>query len=374
MDITKKNYLQSRFCLCWLHFSQPSQRLIALIVITSIGFFWGIGLMFSYQKAQQKQLDQAALSIAQIASKQLAVPMSSNNLVGLQSLLNNLTQSDLIIKAEVFGLNHQVVVQAGTNNSSNSIVTFSQPISLDQTLMGNLRLSLNISESPLASIYLLIMPLFMVASGVLAWLSLKKTSKSIENAPNTPEYSRDSYKVPPQKREVPQIQSIAVIHLINTDELFQQLSAEVRQIKLDQLNGTLNRVLPLYSGQRLDDCKNTITIGFHGTDIQECLFQAMCCSHLLLKTAEQEKWLLKLSISLHTTSNEDLADNISTLKAIISDTGNGKLFVNSSLIQSNELNSRVLVTTVNSKVVLINGFRSDYEKLLNSQLSLLRTQ
>lgn len=377
-----KNYLQAEF---WLHqlYNKPRQHCIAITLIVLLGFFWLLSLIYSHQQIQYKSLHQATQTIAQITGQQLSVPMNANNLVGMQSLLNNLTQNDLVISAEVLGLDNQVLVQAGADTLNNQTVNVSQAISVDQTLMGTLRLNLAAQQPPSTAIYLLIATLFTAVSGLAVWVlrthPLKERIKAPEEPTTIPEPSigPDTSHLNDDNKEknTQQMQSIAVVHLINNDQLYQQLNAEARQLKWDQLEKSLDKLLPLYSGQRLAECSDTITLGFRCSDHEEGLFQAICCSHLLLKTAEQQKWLLKLSVSLHPTNTEgSLAGNINVLKAIASnDTEGGKLYVGPDITQFNDLTLRVVVSPKGDNLSTIDGFKGAYGKLLSNQLSHLLT-
>jgi uncharacterized membrane protein affecting hemolysin expression len=386
MSITKIMKSSIQQLKYWLRQGKPLHRfaLTALTCLTLCVLL--LGLTLTANKDQQLlSLDNYGKAISRLASNQLAVPMSASNLIGLQSLLKELVAQDRVINAVIYGVDNRIVVQAGSiSDIPVHHKAYTQELTLDQSLLGSLTLTLDVHLNQTYSLYGFLLLSFLALAGASARLlqaqaKLTTSADNFANGEDGPLLSSTASAVTDSSAK-PSIteaghQAIVVLQLDTIDKLYQQLNADARQQELQQLQSTLSKVLTLYSGQQLGVSGTSIVIGFQGRDQSDCLFQSLCCAHLLQRACDQQQWLLKFTAHVSTACADfTLADDLKQMKQLLSDKNNlGRLLIKNSLITAAHLESRIEFNSVSNGqdngMASVIGFTSTYQQLLNNQLS-----
>ena len=110
---------------------------------------WLTGVQF--KEAMHEQANAVGQGLAIQTAQSAIVPLVANDPLSLNVLLNNLVKSPLVAHAVIYGPDNRVLAEAGQRPNSGILDgqengVYSAPISVQEVLAGNLRLTLNMSE------------------------------------------------------------------------------------------------------------------------------------------------------------------------------------------------------------------------------------
>ncbi len=380
MEITKKmnraiNIRNTRLG-SWLRQNQLSKRLILLCLASLIFFCVALGWLINAHHSQQQQILAAyGNTTSQLATSQLSVSMGNNNLIGLQSLLNDLVKQERVVNAIIYDVDNKIIVQSGNIDTltPESHKAFTVPITLDNTILGSLTITFDSQITKNHWLILLLALTAILPIAISLFLIVKRTpdkplsehkiTKATEILTDTP---IDTPAVKIANR------SLLVVHIHTLDKLYQQLNAEARQKQFNKLQITIKKVLTLYSGKQVAVSPDCIILSFEDSDMTACSFSALCCAHLLREYSEQQQWLIHLSAILYSEKDDfDAAYNLPILRQYLNTVKkSGELLITAHLVDNSNLNKRLQLEDSNQnnfkKVI---GFSDNYENLLKNQLS-----
>ncbi len=334
-----------------------------------------LGLIINHSYRQQHILfDDYGDSLSHLMADQLAVVMSNHNLIGLQSLLKEMTQYKDISNATVYDVDNTIIVQAGNlsnqGRDNNKIIT--SAITLDNALLGSLTVTVNNRVNlPISLITLLLI------STLLPTILLFFKTPIVALANRDHLHIKPEVKSPPSKTSAPG-QSVLVLHIHTLDKLFQQLNAEARQQQFLQFQDRLKKLLTLYSGDYLSASRDGLIIGFNNTEALSRLFNALCCAQLLQETNERQSSLLQFSAIVYEANRcLDLSEGLLPFRQLLNSTANQSgLFINNISLECAGLRERLQLQPLQgSNFTKVTGFSGNHRALLENQLThLLQTK
>ncbi len=359
----------------WLRQNKLGTRLILTCLASFIFFCMALGFIINTHHTQQQQIITAhGHTTSQLATSQLTVSMGNNNLIGLQSLLNDLVKQERVVNAVIYDVDNKIIVQSGNINTltPEHHKAFTSPITLDNTILGSLTITFDTKTEKehwvifllaLAAILPIVINILLIRRGIPRELLPPHTNTTTEEPEDI-----STKNIPIEPTHC----SLLVVHIHTLDKLYQQLNAEARQKQFDKLQTTIKKVLTLYSGQQVAASPDCVILRFEDSDITGCSFSALCCAHLLREFSEQQQWLIYLSTILYNEKdNFNAAHNLPALRQYLNNIKKpGELLVTNNSIENSSLSERLQLETCPS-----NGFRKvikfsdNHENLLKNQLS-----
>ena len=301
------------------------------------------------QAAQQQQTAQEnhARRLAQIVSRQLITPITSQNWVSLQSLLNDIAQPPSIVNASLYDDQNNLLVQAEDRDGTTStpLKTFSYSFNigpqsgarLDITLLKNTNVSL-LWPSLLGLLFLC-----SISAGFYYanknYINHRDTNNNYANKRSTPSVSQQ-----PLADRKDRGQIILTIKLLSLDRVYRQLNAGARQQQLRQIDTCINDILAQHSGQAISVATPGILIvTFGGHEQQACFDRAFRSAVQLCQHSRDHQWIVKPSCLLSHTATKHTCANIHTLKNNRHESHEG-IYINTDTIDNTLLNDNIVLT------------------------------
>lgn len=359
----------------WLQrFNLDSPTLVMSLAGFMITGFLTWLLIDHHQKQQDELVDTYGNALNQVATEQLKVLMSNNNLIGLQSTLNDLIEQAKVVNAVVYGVDNKILVQAGDANRLHtmSYKAYTSPITLDDALLGSL--TINIDNGGKGNYGLVAALLALVASLLLYLLyRITKSKTPLQTSPpssDTPAEKDESRQEPVVTTVIePNHQALLLIRFHTLDKIYQQLNAEARQKEFEKNQRTIKKVLALYRGEQVAATPDTLLICFEEKDKKDCLLNALYCAYLLLKASQQQQWLMSFSSFIYDKEDCEGIVDCSQLKSLCQEYNENIIAIKNKTIEEYELAEQLTCSTAtNTDYAQINGFSNNYEELLQKQL------
>ncbi|MGH1440139.1 MAG: hypothetical protein ACRBBR_08530 [Cellvibrionaceae bacterium] len=348
-----------------LHFidTHTAIAVSAISVVIACIMLWLI--MGQHHHQRLLLIDAYGDSLSKLASSQLKVPMSANNLIGLQSVLNDLIKQDRVINAVVYNIDNKISVQAGEirDIDINTTNAYTSPINLDDALLGSL--TINIDNKINNNYWLIIILLLLIAASPLIFLRKQPSYREPRTAQKEQSEKTDTADIANTTKQDYQI--LTLIEFSNLERLYKQLNAEARNNEIEKLRLASQKILTLYSGKVVSASTQTLTISFESKDKKDCLSNAVCFSYLLAKTKEAQQWLLDFSIFIH--ENEISIDYLTQLNPSPGKYTDGKILIKKELSISSALKELIAETKSENGYADIISLSTKYEKLIESQLA-----
>lgn len=338
-----------------------------LCLSSSVGGLWLIN--YDGQQQQQQLIRYHGQIVNKLTVNQLATTMANKDLIGMQSLLQRLTQQNSIVNAVISDVDNNVMVQSGTVSGRPlaSHESFTTPIAIDSSLLGSLTTTVNIEFRPNRGLLLVIiigslLPFILLSRYLLKNHLIAKivTSKSTDTIQKTSEAATDA--------KTTQIYCLLVIQLHGLDKISKQLNAAARNKEFEILDKLLNNSLTLYSGEKIALNQSCIVLKF--SDKDQYIFNATCCAYLLLEAAKKMRMLIKLSATCYCSSNTlSLQQEIPPL---INLNQAGTILINSTDLDNHLIEERLIFEAIEAThFIKIVGFSKRYQELLNNQVGYL---
>ena len=256
--------------------------------------------------------------ISRTAANKLKSATINNDLISMQAELKELTQKETIVSATIYDLNNQVKVQSGAPNdtlkNSQEYSFFSTPITQDETVLGQLTIAL-LKMKDSTAIALPSIAIFLSALFALVWL-LVNTIKSPQKNHSTEETDPIADEIT-QSTELEKTTVNLLLQLKNIDDMFRQFSKQAQDEKYRDVKSSIQKSLKIYNGKIDAIDAQSIFITLSDNDEQQAVLNAICCAGLLLKTAREQRWFLKINAVIYQMENTiNDTDKIAALKHI----------------------------------------------------------
>ncbi len=321
---------------------------------------------YDNNKQQKRFISYHGALVNKLMVEQLAPAMANNDLIGMQSLLQNLGQQQNIVNAVIYDINNTVIVQSGTINPRPlaSHYSFTTPIVLENSHLGSLTTTINVRFQTKSWLFLVILIVAALPLLLLVHSLFKEQSINIANEKSPAQADNTETDIPP-----PLIDGFLLIKIHTLDKVYKQLNAQARNREFKTLDTLLNHVLTLYSGERIALSEDIIIVKFSREDKNKLLFDATCSAYLLLELVKEKRLFTKLSAILYGHQrNISLSADIPLLSQLHQP---DSIFV-SSLLDDEALEAKVVFEKSNEhSFQKITGFSESHQTLLSNQLSQL---
>jgi len=108
-----------------------------------------------------------------------------------------------------------------------------------------------------------------------------------------------------------------LLQLKNIDDMFRQFSKQAQDEKYRDVKSSIQKSLKIYNGKIDAIDAQSIFITLSDNDEQQAVLNAICCAGLLLKTAREQRWFLKINAVIYQMENTiNDTDKIAALKHI----------------------------------------------------------
>jgi uncharacterized membrane protein affecting hemolysin expression len=331
--------------------------------------FCGLWLLNHDNQQQQQQLiNYHGLIVNKLTVNQLATAMANEDLIGMQSLLQRLTQEKSIINAVIYGVDHSVIVQSGIINGkpSPSHQSFTTPIALENSLLGSLTTTVDVQFTAKTWLWF-----FIIIGSVLPFILLTRYLIKTEAASkNTNINFIDNSKPTTEALSTQDITNdygLLLVQIHDLDKISKQLNAQARNKEFETLDKLLKNILILYSGEKVALNQDCIVLKFSDKDKDKYLFNATCCAFLLLESAKNKRLFIKLSAILFNSSNtislqQEIPQLINAKQA-------SNILINNNNLNCHLLEERLIFEEIeDSHFIRVTGFSESHQKLLDNQL------
>ena len=235
-----------------------------------------------------------AQSLANLTAKQATTSIFTSDLIGLQILLQDVSEQPKVILAATYDIENTVLAQAGSTrfdavNTANAIAA----IVVDDSIAGYVSVTVQSgAHSSLARVFLLTITAILLAClSIWGVIKTKTFTPFRQDAGITKAHSESSAQLTnsnsleTDESSSPELDHvIAIIHVKNMAVIHGQLSGDSFRNTLSKFERILHDVLALYGGARCEREDNCYILSFAISDNRdETLFKAICSAYLVLE-------------------------------------------------------------------------------------------
>jgi hypothetical protein len=332
--------------------------------------FCGLWLT-NYNKQQQHHqfINTHGIIVNQLTVNQLATSMANKDLIGMQSLLQRLTQQKSIVNAVIYDVNNTVIVQSGIINGPPSVSqqSFITPIALESSLLGSLTTTVDIKFKPKGWLLFIIIIGSALPFMLLSRYILKIESTAINNTETSTDNKQKITEAVIEKHDA-NAYGLLLIQIHDLEKISKQLNAQARNKEFETLDRLLKNILTLYSGEKVAFNQGCIVLKFSDKDKDKYLFNAICAAYLLLESSKNRRLFIKLSATLYGPSNGiSLQQEIHQL-INLSQVDN--ILINNNKLDCPLLEERLMLEEIEgSHLRKVTSFSPSHQKLLDNQLT-----
>lgn len=374
MDQLSLNKLTQRFFAVSANTRLLILSLFVLILLNTL-------LGYNQQSNQQQYdgfIEEYGQALGDALEDNLVLALDNNDLISLRGLLNKLTEKKYIYSTTIYTLENKVLVQASKPNidpyAINKAHAINQALSLDGKLLGSLQITLNKNSKP-PYLWWLLFNLFII--GVLTYFrkdqqATPTLASVVASQPEMPAEEAEP-QAPSPPPPLPKARCYLILHCDGLTEIYQRLSAEMRNQQFHQLQTAIKNVLTFYSGEQLLATRDSFVLAFEEAHQLDCLFKAVCCGHLITSIAKEQQWMLKVSALI--TQQYQAQESTESIFIKPSLTQEKNLLIHSSCTLDEQLLERIVIQSLSEqnlcKFNQINAIQAPYQDLLNNQLKRL---
>jgi len=345
-------------------------------------------------------------ALANLAARQAIDATLNHDLVSLQVILSDVTESPDIAYATIHDVENNLLVQAGSRSNNNRRLgknqhNFNAAITLHNSVAGYVTVAMDFTT--INQVHLKVYWLFGFMAALLIALLLSTLyfgrswgepitiSRAVIPIINTPSKRKpnkqleeddlgDEFQSPPPV--FPRIELI--LQFNNLKALSEQLNSKSFRSIAHRIEQQLKGVLALYSGQLMQMDSEQAKIAFYPRDsIGDATFSALCSARLILMLNLDAAGIqLELAaVLVERKSETSVLKNlqyqlieIEDINKLLRNARNGQLFAETELLRDEELNDRIETVTVDNfeEVLQISDFKDPYKSLLSKQITQLQ--
>jgi uncharacterized membrane protein affecting hemolysin expression len=338
-------------------------------IISLLVSFCGLWLInHDHQQQQQQLISYHGLIVNKLTVHQLATTMANEDLIGMQSLLQRLTQQKSIVNAVIYDVDHNVIVQSGIINGkpSPSHQSFTTPIALENSLLGSLTTTIDLKFNVKSWLLIVIvigslLPFILLTHYLFKAGAISKDT--VINPVDDPKQTTESLTTQVLTNDY----GLLLVQIHDLDKISKQLNAQARNKEFETLDKLLKNILILYSGEKVALNQGCIVLKFSDKDKDKYLFNATCCAYLLLESAKNKRLFINLSAILFNSSTTiSLQQEIPQL---INFNQANKILINNNDLNCHLLEQRIIFEEIKgSHFISVTGFSESHQKLLDNQL------
>lgn len=414
----------------------------AALLSASCSFIVMVVLIINNYQANHRLIEYSSQLFADSLAQQLArdarTPLVQDDKLSLQSLLNKLVESPLVVQGAIYNIENRLITESGQKNPNGK--TLSAPITFQDSIAGYALITLDTTtlqqQAFNSAWYSIWVALLLSGLSYLLCLfparyisaALKDLTVIVDSPPHQdklssqmaykgedelqqlarkiihrPTQSRDTLctnTVISSKTEKPVEHAILTVEIANLNELEQRYHPAQLSGKLVNFHRQLKMICNLYNGNIHINRSNGLYILFKSSDNEDSHpFRALCSGYLIMQWAQQQSFIIRQSLVLDCpTENNRKPDNPITLanqnnsdnsmeqqlqqqyiieQAMVIAAVDNKLLLPRSVYHHPSIEHKVVLEDEQSEqanIVSIKKMQVPYGALLDRQLSTLQTQ
>ena len=382
-----------------------------LVYVMVTGALMGLANLFQLEaltKQEQDSLGQALL--AQLAET-VRDPLLENDIISLQVIIDQLVnQTPQVERVSVYDSRNRLLAQSQSHfGSENKLNAYTAPVTVDNTITGQVRLELNVdrSRAPYLQLTASMFTLWLLSSVVFGvWLTKNATALSAriarisrqlatdsEGADDSDELTRLENQLIPLLSEENETSwaskschCLLGIYVANMPRLRAQLNTEHFNQILDNIDTDLNRIMQIYRGERLLTLDGYAYIRFAGhEDSDNELLHAVSLGAALIETCREGALTdglaleMKIAIAVQSDSKPGhwregiaLQKTVDRLQQLFPLVGPWEMVIDSNLIEGDELPFCDCDPLADSDAQLFRHFTPQQQLVYERQIAFLR--
>lgn len=242
-------------------------------------------LLYDHRNEQQlsQQAERYGTALAQSIARSAIEPAMAQDMISLQAILQAATIQNGILGATVHDVENRLLVQSGEvtpEHAAQEHPSFTAPITFNEHIAGYLTITLNLrSQSQKQNLFVWIWfgvtGMFICALWVIRSMQSKEVLTDEPEALNSPTHKE------------PSATAIIELSLLNITQLHEQLSHDIFNERLEQLDQRLKDILALYTGFKYQFAHNRLSLRVEADSLSNASFHAVCISQLILRLNEK---------------------------------------------------------------------------------------
>ncbi len=406
----------------------------AATITASISFCACIILILASYQSNRQLIFHSAEMLGENLAQQLARDASNSLVQGdklsLQSILNGLVKSPVIVHGAIYDVENRAVAEAGKSQSKTAQNAFSASITFQDSLAGYAVITIDTSPLQQEAKTLLWQLLFLsllisMLSYLLGSIPARYLAAAINDLtmlaskpPRTipanihlgyrgsdefqqltqrviegPEKIKERTSVLDTSTEHRGDHTVLFLDISNLNTLKEQRNQQDVNKLVSSLHDQLTTICKLYDGEPSVSSSHGFSAKFLTTNENDHPFRALCATYLIEKQLKekssshgQNPMQIHLGVALCEAPEDASADNSLSYQLSVQQTLEhaqrlcessvaektcGRIYASATILQHPSVKNRVNATAVSSDCSLINNFDDSYKALLEKQLAAL---
>ncbi len=268
------------------------------LVVTAL--LLGLVLHTQLRQLSERQQDSLGEALAGQLAETLKQPLINRNPVSIQVILDNLiSETALVARVSAYSAGNRLLAQSQVDQPPTGLAAYTRPISVDNTLVGMVRVELAGTRLFYRFQMLLwtTLGIWLVTTLIFAfWLvstasgysrRIRRATEGLGGPGTGHELDALEESLAPftLERKAPQEGSgefiLVAVEIPDLPRLRAQLNAQRFNHLLRRVDDTIEQVLPIYRGERLPARQQVALLQFDADDEGEALYQALYCARAL---------------------------------------------------------------------------------------------
>lgn len=375
------------------------------LVVTAL--FLGLALHTQLRQLSERQQDTLGQALAGQLAETLKQPLINRNAVSVQVILDNLTsETSLVARVTADSAGNRLIAQSQDDQIPVKMATYTRPISVDNTLVGMVRVELD-GAGLFDRFQLLLwtaLGIWLITTLIFAfWLlptasgysrRIRRATEGLGGPRTGHELDALEESLAPftAEREAPQEGSgkfiLVAVEIPDLPRLRAQLNAQRFDHLLRRVDDTIDQVLPIYRGERLPGRQQVTFLQFAADGEGEPLYRALYCARALtdlcrsLSAAERLPFEMRCALGhCHTPGGagpwrDDLQreECIEQLLDILPAAGNWELLIDPRGLGEDDLAGSELDPLHHGEILRFRQFSPERQEAFDRQMEFLATE
>lgn len=363
--------------------------LICLLISASL-------LQQQHHQRLEIRTDQYGNALASLAASQATEATMNHDLVSLQVTVSEIARNPDILSVTVHDVENRLLVQAGDSPNAGDYAnrdhqSYTSPVTLQDSIAGYVTVTIDTQTLYEQFDDTWLMALLGLAGAILVLSIINQRQApddeiDTDGSPQTVQSEQPDEPAPTPRSSGTDQEDYVTLKFccLNWPSLKQQLSATLRQQLFDDLQGHLSGINALYSGRITLADHETLELEFHGDEIGNTTFRAICAAQLLFTLLQNGS----AGIQLHYAAAVYHSRKGTALNLYLDQAKTRQRLMNTLLAQTNHgllLDSQTCATSqllqrlqtgedlVDGQWIAVEGLRPSYQGLLDKQAKQLQS-
>lgn len=363
--------------------------LICLLISASL-------LQQQHHQRLEIRTDQYGNALASLAASQATEATMNHDLVSLQVTVSEIARNPDILSVTVHDVENRLLVQAGDSPNAGDYAnrdhqSYTSPVTLQDSIAGYVTVTIDTQTLYEQFDDTWLMALLGLAGAIIVLSIINQRQApddeiDTDGSPQTVQSEQPDEPAPTPRSSGTDQEDYVTLKFccLNWPSLKQQLSATLRQQLFDDLQGHLSGINALYSGRITLADHETLELEFHGDEIGNTTFRAICAAQLLFTLLQNGS----AGIQLHYAAAVYHSRKGTALNLYLDQAKTRQRLMNTLLAQTNHgllLDSQTCATSqllqrlqtgedlVDGQWIAVEGLRPSYQGLLDKQAKQLQS-